>query len=48
MSTQPGVKRDERTVAVENASYKWAFTFIISALMIDAFCRGLFFCLGSA
>lgn len=35
------IERDERTVAVENASYKWAYTFIAFALLVDVICRGL-------
>lgn len=30
-----------RTVAVENNSYKWAYIFIIFALLIDVMFRGL-------
>jgi hypothetical protein len=41
MSTQRSVVRDERTVAVENAGYKWAFTFIVFALFIDVMCRAI-------
>jgi len=40
MNTHQGVKRDERTVAVENASYKWACIFITFALLIDVMYRG--------
>lgn len=29
MTTHENVQRDERTVAVENASYRWAFPFIV-------------------
>jgi hypothetical protein len=39
MTTRQETQRDERTVAVENASYKWAYTFITFALLIDAMCR---------
>lgn len=42
MSTQE-VRRDERTVAVENVSYRWASSFVSIALLIDVMCRGLFF-----
>jgi hypothetical protein len=35
------VIRDERVVAVQNASYKWAFTFLLFALLVDVICRGL-------
>lgn len=41
MSTPQSVVRDERTVAVENASYKWACIFIMYALFIDVAYRGL-------
>jgi hypothetical protein len=40
MSAHQSVERDERRVAVENASYKWAYTFIIFALLIDVMYRG--------
>ena len=39
MSTSQFVERDERTVAVENVSYKWAYAFITFALLIDVACR---------
>ncbi len=39
MSTDQGVKRDERTAAVENASYKWAWYFLVWPLIIDALYR---------
>ena len=42
MSTTPLVERDERTVSVENASYRWAYTFLSLALVIDVVYRGLF------
>ncbi len=41
MSIPKSVVRDERTVAVENASYKWACIFIAFALLIDGVYRGL-------
>ena len=43
MNTTPTVQRDERTVAVENASYRWSATFVSFALLIDMVCRGVFF-----
>ena len=43
MTTRQDVQRDERTVAVANASYKWAGIFIIFALLIDVMCRAWFF-----
>lgn len=42
MSATPSVVRDERTVAVENASYRWPFGFLTFALLIDVMYRGLF------
>ncbi len=42
MSTTPLVERDERTVSVENAGYRWAYTFLSFALLIDVVYRGLF------
>jgi hypothetical protein len=33
MSTTPTVERDERTVAVENASYRWAYLFLSFGLL---------------
>ena len=41
MSTTPSVVRDERTVAVENAGYKWACHFLAFALFIDMIYRYL-------
>ncbi len=35
MSMTPSVERDERTEAVENAIYKWAYLFVYFALLID-------------
>ncbi len=40
MTTHENVQRDERTVAVENASYRWAYSFVIFALFIDVMYRG--------
>ena len=34
MSTTPTVDRDERTVAVENASYRWAYLFLSFGLLV--------------
>jgi hypothetical protein len=34
MSTTPTVDRDERTVAVENASYRWAYMFVTFGLFL--------------
>jgi hypothetical protein len=42
MSTPQSVKRDERTVAVENASYRWAYGLLTFALLVDVMCRSLF------
>jgi hypothetical protein len=41
MSTSQSVKRDERTVAVENASYRWAYCLLTYALLVDVMCRAL-------
>lgn len=41
MSIDSSAESDERTVAVENASYKWAYAFLIFALLIDVIYRGL-------
>ena len=35
MSTPECVERDERTVTVENASYRWAYLFLAYALLAD-------------
>jgi hypothetical protein len=40
MSTTPTVQRDERTVAVENASYRWAYLFLSFGLLALAAYRG--------
>ena len=42
MSTHQSVERDERTVAVEHTSYKWALIFLMFALLIDVMYRGIF------
>ena len=42
MSTSQDVERDERTVAVENASYRWAYGVLTYALLVDVMYRGLF------
>jgi DNA-binding XRE family transcriptional regulator len=41
MSIHQSVERDERSVAVENVSYKWAYFFVSFALLIDVAYRGL-------
>lgn len=41
MNTIPSVTRDERTVAVENTSYRWGFTFLLFALLVDVAYRGV-------
>jgi len=41
MSTPASVGRDERTVAVENASYRWAYLLLSFALLVDVAYRGL-------
>jgi hypothetical protein len=34
------VERDERTVAVENAGYKWAYALVSFGLLLDVMYRG--------
>jgi hypothetical protein len=41
MNMHKSVERDERTVAVENASYKWAYGFVAFALLVDGAYRGV-------
>jgi hypothetical protein len=41
MSTNQVLQRDERTLAVENASYRWAYLLLAYALLIDVMVRGL-------
>ena len=41
MSATPAAGRDERTVAVENASYRWAYTLLSYALLIDVIFRSM-------
>jgi hypothetical protein len=41
MSTPQGVERDERTVAVENASYRWAYALVTYVLLVDVMYRSL-------
>jgi hypothetical protein len=41
MSTPECVERDERTVAVENASYRWAYLLLTYALLVDVMYRGM-------
>ena len=41
MSTHQSVERDERTVAVENTSYRWGYIFLTFALLIDVVYRGM-------
>ena len=40
MTTQKSLERDERTLAVENASYRWGYLLLSYALLIDAVYRG--------
>jgi hypothetical protein len=35
------VERDERTVAVENAGYRWAYALLAYALLVDVMYRSL-------
>jgi hypothetical protein len=39
MNTERTLKRDERTVAIENASFKWAWYFLVWPLTIVALYR---------
>lgn len=41
MSTHEDVRRDERTVAVENASYRWGYILLTYALLVDVMCRAV-------
>ena len=40
MTTTPTIDRDERTVAVENASYRWAYLFLSFGLLALVAYRG--------
>ena len=42
MSIDQSVKRDERTIAVENASFRAGFIFLLFALLVNVMYRGLF------
>ena len=42
MSAPQSVARDERTVAVENASYVWGYILLAFGLLIDVAYRGMF------
>ena len=42
MTPSEPVDRDERTTAVENTAYRWAFGFLIFALLIDVAARSFF------
>ena len=41
MSTLQSVERDERTVVVENASYRWAYLLLTYALLVNVMYRSL-------
>ena len=41
MSTQQVVERDERTLAVENSGYRWAYGLLTFALLIDVMYRSV-------
>ena len=41
MSTAEYVEPDERTEAVENASYRWAYLLVTYALLVDVVYRSL-------
>jgi hypothetical protein len=42
MTPSEPVDHDERTTAVENAAYRWAFGFLLFALLIDVAARSFF------
>jgi hypothetical protein len=42
MTPSEPVDRDERTLSVENAAYRWAFGFLTFALLIDVAVRSFF------
>jgi hypothetical protein len=39
MNTEQPVSRDERTVAVENAAFKWAYYILFYGLLLDCLYR---------
>lgn len=39
MNTPQTAERDERTLAVENASYRWGYLFLIYAMLVDVVYR---------
>jgi hypothetical protein len=41
MSTIECVERDERTVAVENAGYRWAYLLLTYLMLVDVMYRSL-------
>ena len=41
MSTNQNVARDERTVAIENAGYRWTCILLTFALLVDVMYRGM-------
>jgi hypothetical protein len=41
MSIPECVQRDERTVAIENASYRWAYLVVAYALLVDVMYRAI-------
>ncbi|MDP8244687.1 MAG: DUF6442 family protein [Candidatus Hinthialibacter antarcticus] len=43
MNEQPTVMHDERTHAVENAGYKWAYIFMSFGMLIDVMIRSFIF-----
>jgi hypothetical protein len=42
MSTTLLVENDERTAAVENAGFRWAYILLSFALLVDVMYRGMF------
>jgi hypothetical protein len=41
MNAPPSVQRDERTVAIENASFRWAYLFLAFGLLVIVAYRSL-------
>lgn len=41
MRTASSVQHDERTIAVGNAGYRWAYNILAYALLIDVMCRSV-------
>ena len=43
MNADKSVQADERTLAVQYASNTWVLNFLLFALLLDVFCRSVFF-----